>query len=174
MRRLRTAGRVWHAGRVRGVSDRSYEISPEALEALECEIAELEGEGRREMSERIKTARAWGDLKENAEYHDAKNSQAHLETKILRLQDRRRHAVVVEPGESDGSVGLGTHVTVRDAESGRETAYEIVSATEADPAGGKLSIEAPLAQSLLGARADDVVGFEAPRGTRRLHVVSVR
>ena len=134
------------------MSDRSYEISPKALEALEREIAELEGEGRREMAERIRTARAWGDLKENAEYHDAKNSQAHLETKILRLQDRRRHAVVIEPGAGDGSVALGSRVVVADEESGRETTYEIVSATEADPAAGRLSIEAPIAQSLLGAR----------------------
>lgn len=155
------------------MSDRSYEISPEALEALEREIAELEGEGRREMAERIRTARAWGDLKENAEYHDAKNSQAHLETKILRLQDRRRNAVVIEPGEGDGSVALGSQVVVRDEESARETAYAIVSATEADPAAGRLSIEAPLAQSLLGGRADAVVDFEAPRGTRRLRIVSV-
>jgi len=155
------------------MSDRSYEISPKALEALEREIAELEGEGRREMAERIRTARAWGDLKENAEYHDAKNSQAHLETKILRLQDRRRHAVVIEPGAGDGSVALGSRVVVADEESGRETTYEIVSATEADPAAGRLSIEAPIAQSLLGARVGDVVGFEAPRGTRRLRLISV-
>lgn len=155
------------------MSDRSYEISPKALEALEREIGELEGEGRREMAERIRTARAWGDLKENAEYHDAKNSQAHLETKILRLQDRRRHAVVIEPGAGDGSVALGSRVVVADEESGRETTYNIVSATEADPAAGRLSIEAPIAQSLLGARVGDVVGFEAPRGTRRLRLISV-
>ncbi|MGI8623670.1 MAG: GreA/GreB family elongation factor [Solirubrobacteraceae bacterium] len=155
------------------MSERSYEITPEALEALEREIAELEGEGRREMAERIRTARAWGDLKENAEYHDAKNSQAHLETKILRLQDRRRNAIVVEPGVGDGSAAMGSTVAVRDEESGRETTYELVGATEADPAQRRLSIEAPLARSLLGARVNDVVGFEAPRGTRRLRVISV-
>ena len=151
-------------------SDRSYEITPEALAALEAELAELEGEGRREMAERIKTARAWGDLKENSEYHDAKNSQAHLETKILRLQDRRRNAVVVEATHGD-TVGLGSTVVVDDG--GRERTYQIASPTDADVAAGKLSLESPLAQSLLGAKAGDEVTFSAPRGARQLRVVSV-
>ena len=155
------------------MSDRSYEITPAALAALEAELAELEGEGRRQMAERIKTARAWGDLKENAEYHDAKDAQAHLETKILSLQDRRRNAIVVEGGSSDGTAALGCTVVTRDEESGRETTYQLVPATEADPPAGKLSIEAPLAKSLMGASEGDVVDFEAPRGTRRLRVVSV-
>ena len=156
------------------MGDRSYEITPEALAALEAEIAEIEGEGRRAMAERIRTARAWGDLKENAEYHDAKDAQAHLETKLLRLHDRRRNAVVVQGGgSSDGTVALGSSVVARDEDSGRESAYVIVPATEAAPAEGKLSIEAPLAQSLMGAKQGDLVDFEAPRGTRRLRVVSV-
>jgi transcription elongation factor GreA len=155
------------------VSDRSYEITSEGLAALEAELAELEGEGRRAMAERIKTARAWGDLKENAEYHDAKDAQAHLETKILRLQDRRRNAIVVEAGSSDGAAALGSTVVAVDEESGRESTYHLVSATQAAPTEGRLSIEAPLAKSLLGAREGDVVDFEAPRGTRRLRVVSV-
>jgi transcription elongation factor GreA len=155
------------------VSDRSYEITADALAALDAELAELEGEGRREMAERIKTARAWGDLKENSEYHDAKNAQAHLETKIQRLQDRRRHAVVVESGSSDGTARMGSKVVTRDEESGREATYELVSATESDPIAGKLSVEAPLARSLLGGRVDDVVEYEAPRGTRRLRIIDV-
>ena len=156
------------------LSEHSYEITPDALAALEAEIAELEGEGRRAMAARIKTAREWGDLKENAEYHDAKNSQAHLETKILRLQDRRRNAVVVDNRESDGTAGMGSTVVARDEDSGRETTYEIVSATEAEPTKGRLSIESPLARSLMGAREGDLVTFQAPRGPRRLRVVSVR
>ena len=155
------------------MADRSYEITPDALAALDAELAELEGAGRRAMAERIKTARAWGDLKENAEYHDAKDAQAHLETKILRLQDRRRNAIVVEGGSADGTAALGSTVVARDEDSGRETTYRLVGATEAAPTEGKLSIEAPLARSLLGAREGDVVDFEAPRGTRRLRVLSV-
>lgn len=153
------------------MSDRSYEITPDGLVALEAELAELEGPARREIALRIKTAREWGDLKENAEYHDAKNSQAHLETKILRLQDRRRNAIVVEPTASDGTARMGSTVVVDD--DGREKTYALVSATEASPTEGKLSIESPLAQSLMGAKVGDVVAFEAPRGTRSLRIVSV-
>ena len=87
--------------------DVGNQITPQALAALEAELHELETDGRREMAERLRTARAWGDLSENAEYHDAKNAQAHLETKILRLQDLRRNAVVVEPGATGGAAGLG-------------------------------------------------------------------
>ena len=156
------------------MTDRSYEITTEALAALEAELAELEGPARREMAERIKTARAWGDLKENAEYHDAKDAQAHLETKILRLQDRRRNAILVEVGDTSGTAALGSTVVARDEESGRESTYRLVGATEASPTDGRLSIEAPLAKSLLGASEGDVVDFEAPRGTRRLRIVSVK
>ncbi len=76
----------------------AHHISADGLAALEAELHALETEGRRAIAERIKTAREWGDLKENSEYHDAKDAQAHLETKILRLRDLRHHAVVVEPG----------------------------------------------------------------------------
>ena len=82
----------------------SGHISPEGLAALEAELHELETEGRRAIAERIKTARDFGDLKENAEYHDAKEAQAHLETKILRLRELRSGAVVVETG-GDGRRG---------------------------------------------------------------------
>jgi transcription elongation factor GreA len=155
------------------VSDPSYEITPEGLAALEAELAHLEGEGRREMAERIKTARAWGDLKENAEYHDAKNSQAHMETKILRLQDRRRNAVVVEAGTAGGAVRIGNTVGTVDEDSGREATYELVSANEADTPAKKISIESPLARSLVGHKVGDVVEFTAPRGTRHLRITSV-
>jgi transcription elongation factor GreA len=153
------------------MSDRSYEITPAALEALEAELAQLEGPARDEMAERIRTARGWGDLSENAEYHSAKEAQAHLETKILRLRDRRRNAVIVEPGSGDGSAALGSTVVVDD--DGREKTYVIASATDADPAAGKLSIESPLARCLLGAMPGDDVRFEAPKGVRTLRVVSV-
>ena len=92
----------------------------EGLEALNAELAVLEGEGRREIAERIKTAREWGDLKENSEYHDAKNEQAHLETKIARLREKIADAVIVEEeaGAAEGVVGFGSTVVVRDQEGG--------------------------------------------------------
>jgi transcription elongation factor GreA len=149
------------------------QITPAGLAALEAELHELETEGRREMAERLRTARAWGDLSENSEYHDAKNAQAHLETKILRLRDLRRNAVVVEPGGKRGEAGLGVAVTVRDLDSGREATHTLVSAAESDPGRGRLSIDSPLGRALAGVRAGDEVEFDAPRGRRRLEVVAL-
>ena len=156
------------------MDDTRYQITREALEALDRELHELETDGRRRMADRIRTAREWGDLKENSEYHDAKNDQAHLETKIKILRDRARNAVVVESAAGGSTVALGSTVTVRDEESGRETRYEVVSATEADPAAGRLSFESPLARALSGASAGEVVEFEARRGSGRQRLVDVR
>jgi transcription elongation factor GreA len=153
--------------------DVGNQITREGLAALEAELHELETEGRRAMADRLRTARAWGDLKENSEYHDAKDAQAHLETKILRLQEMRRNAVVVQAGSVSGEVALGVAVTVRDADSGREATHTLVSAAESDPANGRLSIDSPLGRALAGTRPGDEVEFDAPRGRRRLQVVSV-
>jgi transcription elongation factor GreA len=153
--------------------DAGRHISPEGLAALEAELTELETEGRRAIAERIKTAREWGDLSENAEYHAAKEAQAHLETKILRLRGLRDNAIVVEPGGAPGEVALGVKVTVRDLDTGREAQHTIVSAAESDPASGRLSIDSPLGRALTGARAGDEVAFDAPRGRRRLEVVEI-
>jgi transcription elongation factor GreA len=155
------------------MDDAGRHISPAGLAALEAELNELETEGRREIAERIKTARDFGDLSENAEYHDAKNAQAHLETKILRLRQLRDNAVVVEPGGASGEVALGAVVKVRDLDSGRETEHTIVSAAESDPASGRLSIDSPLGRALTGARVGDEVTFDAPRGQRRLEIVAI-
>jgi transcription elongation factor GreA len=153
--------------------DASRHISPEGLAGLEAELNELETEGRRAIAERIKTAREWGDLSENAEYHDAKEAQAHLETKILRLRELRDNAIVVEPGGAPGEVALGVVVTVRDLDSGREAQHTMVSAAESDPASGRLSIDSPLGRALTGAREGDEIAFDAPRGRRRLEVVAI-
>jgi transcription elongation factor GreA len=154
-------------------ADSGNQISREGLAALEAELAQLENEGRRAIAERIKTARDFGDLKENAEYHDAKDAQAHLETKILRLRALRDNSVVVETGSSIDAVALGVDVTVRDLDSGREATHTIVSAAESDPADGKLSIDSPLGRALTDARVGDQVTFDAPRGQRRLEIVAI-
>jgi transcription elongation factor GreA len=148
-------------------------MTPEGYEALKAELAELEGPARREIAERIKTAREWGDLKENSEYHDAKNDQAFLETKIKRLAERLRNAEVVERGAGDGAVQVGSRVELRDEASGRTVSYELVGATEADLAAGRLSVASPLAQAVLGCREGDVVVVSAPRGEMRYTVVAV-
>ena len=154
------------------MSTEPTQISAEGLAELKAELEHLERTRRKEISERIKTARAFGDLKENSEYHDAKNEQAFLETKIARLRERLHTAVVVE--QSDGSAaGFGAQVTLRDEESGKEVVYRLVGATEANLAEGKLSIESPVAQAIVGKAPGDKATVETPRGTRVYTVVSV-
>lgn len=148
-------------------------ITHEGLQALHAELAVLEGEGRREIAERIKTAREWGDLKENSEYHDAKNEQAHLETKIARLRERISGAVVVrEDTADDGVVAFGRTVTVRD-ERGSERSWRIVSSHDAAPAKGLLSADSPVARALAGHRAGDQVAVVLPKGQTQLQILSV-
>jgi transcription elongation factor GreA len=150
-------------------------ITAEGLETLKAELAVLEGEGRREIAERIKTAREWGDLKENSEYHDAKNEQAHLETKIARLREKIADAVIVEEegvGTTGGVVSFGRTVVVRDAE-GKEQTWRIVSSHDAAPGEGRLSAESPVAVALLGRAPGEEISVSLPRGKRTLTVVSV-
>jgi transcription elongation factor GreA len=146
-------------------------ITPEGLEALKAELERLEGDARRDIAQRIKVARELGDLSENAEYHIAKEDQAHLETKILRLNERLRAARVVEAPAKSDVVAFGTTVTVADDESGREATWTLVGPTEADIGAGKLSSESPMAKALMGRRPGDEVDVHTPRGVRRQRVV---
>ena len=148
-------------------------MSAEALDALHAEIAELEGEGRREIAERIRIAREWGDLKENAEYHDAKKSQAMLETRILQLRETALNAEVRELQAGTDVAGLGSRVTVVDEERGRESVYTLAAATEADAAAGSVSFESPVGRALDGVRVGDIVLVPTPKGQRRLVVRSI-
>ena len=145
-------------------------ITAEGLAALEAELRELETGGRRAMAERIKAARELGDLKENAEYHIAKDDQAHLETKIKRLRQRLRAAVVVEADAGDATLGFGRTAEVLDEASGRVHTWTIVGATEADLAQGKLSAESPVARALLGRVEGDTVAVDTPRGKRSYRI----
>jgi transcription elongation factor GreA len=156
------------------MSDLEGAITAEGLEALKAELEQLETEGRREMAKRILSARELGDLKENAEYHIAKEDQAHLETRIKRLQQRLREARVVEvPVSAGDEVVFGGSATVVDEESGKEMTYTIVGPTEADMAAGKLSAESPVAQALLGTKVGGVAVVSTPRGERRLRVEKI-
>lgn len=154
-------------------ADATNLITAEGLQALREELAGLEGEGRREIAERIKTAREWGDLKENSEYHDAKNDQAHLETKIARLRERISAAVIVEHDAGEhGTVGFGSTVAVRDRE-GNERTWKIVSSRDASPADGRISADSPVARALLGRRPGEDVSVALPRGESVLRVLSI-
>jgi transcription elongation factor GreA len=149
------------------------QISPEGLAALKAEIQHLEEVERPAIADRIRTAREWGDLKENAEYHSAKNDQSFLETRILRLNQRLRASVVVEASAATGEVGFGSVVHVRDEQSGKELTWTLVGATEADLSAGRLSVESPVAQALTGHRVGDDVAVETPRGERKYKILGV-
>ena len=144
----------------------SEPITAEGLRALEAELERLETEGRRAMAERIKAARELGDLKENAEYHIAKDDQAHLETRIKRLRERLLAARVVEADEGGETFGFGRTAEVLDEKTGRVHEWTIVGATEADVTAGRLAAESPVAQALLGRAVGDSVEVQTPGGAR--------
>ena len=145
-------------------------ITPAGLKALEAELETLEGDGRRAIAERILSAREDGDLKENAEYHIAKDDQAHLETKIKRLRERLKKAVVVETDRKEATLSFGRTAEVLDEASGTVHTWTIVGATEANIAEGRLSSESPVAKALLERAVGDSVSVETPRGVRTYRV----
>lgn len=158
-------------GRYGGAMEASGEsISPEGMKALEAELDELEGPARRDIAARIQRARELGDLKENAEYHQAKDDQAHLETRIAGLVERRRNAVVTEVSTSGSVVGFGSTVTLVDEDTDKVQRWTLVGAAEADASAGKISVGSPVAQAVLDRAVGDVVEVTTPRGKRRLRV----
>ena len=118
------------------------------------------------MAERIKAARELGDLKENAEYHIAKDDQAHLETKIKRLRERLRTAIVVEVDGSDDRFSFGRTAEVLDEEKGAVNTWTLVGSTEADLSAGRLSAESPIGQALMNAKPGKPVKVQTPRGSK--------
>ena len=141
-------------------------ITEEGIVALREEIEQLEGPGRTAMAARIKVAREEGDLKENAEYHIAKEDQAHLETKIKRLRERLRTAVVVEVDGGADCFGFGRTAEVLDEEKGAVNTWTLVGSTEADLAAGRLSAESPIGQALMNAEPGKPVKVQTPRGSK--------
>ncbi len=144
-----------------------------AHEKLRSDIETLEGEGRREIAERIGIAREWGDLKENAEYHAAKEEAAMLEAKIARMRDQLRSAEIVEAAEGEQPAGMGSTVTYRDEKSGKEMRFTLVSGTEASPSGGSLSIDSPVGRALAGAMPGETRSVETPSGVRTVVVTDI-
>ena len=141
-------------------------ITPAGIEELKAEIERVEGPERTALAARIKAARELGDLKENAEYHIAKEDQAHLETRIKRLRERLRNAVVVEADSAGDAFAFGTTAEVLDESAGRVNTWTLVGSTEADLASGKLSAESPIGAALRDAEIGEPVEVETPKGTR--------
>lgn len=149
-------------------SDGGEPITPKGIEELRSEIGELEGAGRTAMAARIKAARELGDLKENADYHIAKEDQAHLETKIKRLRERLKNAVVVDPEASgDAAVfAFGLTAEVFEEGTGDVRTWTLVGSTEADLANGRMSAESPVGRALLDTPVGDSVDVETPGGVK--------
>jgi len=147
---------------------REVPVTKEGLEKLQAELEHLETDKRREVAERIKQAREFGDISENAEYEDAKNEQAMLEQRISHLQERIRRSVVIDEKAVDTeTVEVGNIVHVKDQRSGKSQKFQIVGSAEANPTDQKLSNESPIGKALLGGRRNEIVTVETPRGPKK-------
>jgi transcription elongation factor GreA len=150
-------------------------LTREGFEKLKTEIEYLSTEKRREVAGRIKEAREFGDIMENAEYDHAKNEQAMLEARISQLEDKLRSATIIdEKSVEKDVVSVGSKVRVKDQKTGQSILYQIVGSAEADPADNRLSNESPVGQALLGHKRGDVVTVAVPRGpSRKLKITKI-
>ena len=143
-------------------------LTPQGLEDLKEKIEYLSSERRREVAERIKEAREFGDISENSEYDDAKNEQAMLERQIAELEDKLRSAQVIdEKAVTNEVVSVGVTVHVKDQKTDKSVKYKIVGSAEAKPAEMKLSNESPVGKALLGHKRGETVEVPVPRGPKR-------
>jgi transcription elongation factor GreA len=149
-------------------------ITAAGIEDLKAELGQLEGPARQEMAARIKVAREEGDLKENAEYHVAKEDQAHLETRIKRLQERLHNAVVVEVDTTTADrFAFGLSAEVFDEAKDETNVWTLVGSTEANLAEGRLSAESPIGRALMNAKVGAKVMVDTPRGKRAFKVLKL-
>ena len=154
------------------MEDKPVLLTKEGLQALEEELEQLVSVRRADVAERIRQARDFGDIAENAEYTEAKNEQSLVEGRIQTLEAMVRNAVMIEEENRErGVVAAGAEVKVS-SEEGEET-YSIVGAAEADPLNGRISNESPLGRALLGHKAGDEVEWTSPIGTSRVKILSV-
>jgi transcription elongation factor GreA len=149
-------------------------LTQEGLANLKAELDVLSTTRRREVAGRIKEAREFGDISENAEYDDAKNEQAMLEARIAALEDKLRSATVVDASDlGTDVVRVGSVVHVKEENSGKSTKYTIVGSAEAKPAEMRLSNESPVGKALIGRKRGDEVTVTTPRGERKLKITKI-
>ena len=153
---------------------KSVLLTAEGLRQLEEELDLLKGEKRKEIAEKIKVARSYGDLSENSEYDDAKNEQAILEARIATIEATLKVAVIIDENEiSDQLVHVGSLVKVENISMGREVEYRIIGSNESNPKENKISDESPVGRALLGKKVGDVVEIEVPAGLMTFKTLSV-
>jgi transcription elongation factor GreA len=150
-------------------------LTPQGLEDLKEKIEYLSTQRRREVAERIKEAREFGDIAENSEYDDAKNEQAMLERQIAELEDKLRGAQVIdEKAVTNEVVAVGVTVHVKDQKTDKSVKYKIVGSAEANPAENKLSNESPVGKALIGKKRGELVSVPVPRGpARKLKITKI-
>jgi transcription elongation factor GreA len=150
-------------------------LTPEGLEELKAKIDHLSNDRRREVADRIRDARDFGDIAENSEYDDAKNEQAMLEKQISDLEDKLRNARVIDEKDvTTEAVGVGVTVHVKDQKTEKSTKFKIVGSAEADPADQKLSNESPVGKALMGHKRGETVSVPVPRGpARKLKITKI-
>jgi transcription elongation factor GreA len=150
-------------------------LTPEGYQKLQEEIEYLSTEKRREVADRIRIAREFGDIAENAEYDDAKNEQALLEHRIATLEERLLAARVIEAGEvTSDVVSIGSKVKLKDIDANETVEYHIVGSAEADPAERKLSNESPVGKAIMGRKKGEVVEVAAPRGALKFKILDIK
>jgi transcription elongation factor GreA len=150
-------------------------LTPEGYDKLKEEIENLSTVKRREVAERIKHAREFGDISENSEYDDAKNEQAMLEHRIAMLEERLQNARVIEADEvTTDVVGLGTKVRLKDIDANETVEYTIVGSAEANPAEHRLSNESPVGKAILGHKKGETVEVAAPRGAMKFKILDIK
>lgn len=152
------------------MSNDQYLLTPEGLEKLKEELHRLKTVRRKEVAGRIETAKALGDLSENAEYQEAKEESAWVEGRVLELSDMFARATVIAGTQTD-FVSIGHTVTVKTKDS--ERAFTVVGANEADPLHGRISSGAPLAAALLGKRVGEEVEVKTPGGIQQFKIVRI-
>jgi len=152
--------------------DKPVLLTKEGLVKLERELESLRTTRRSEIAERIKYAKDFGDISENAEYEDAKNEQGMVEGRILVLENMLRNAVIIEEPSGGGVVGVGSVVEVKD-EFGKQL-FTIVGPAEVDVAQGRISMESPVGKALLGHKVGDNVEVQSPSGMRTVKITKVQ
>jgi transcription elongation factor GreA len=155
-------------------AEKVYPMTQEGKEKLEKELEHLKSVKRKEVVERIKIARSFGDLSENSEYDAAKDEQAFVEGRISTLENMIRNAKIIQEDEMNSdTVTLGKSVTFIELPDGEEETYTIVGSAEADPFEGKISNDSPIAKSLLGHKVGDEVSVQTPGGEMSVKITAV-
>ena len=150
-------------------------LTPQGLEDLKAKIDHLSTARRREVADRIREARDFGDIAENSEYDDAKNEQAMLEKQISDLEDKLRNSRVIDESEvTDDAVAVGVTVHVKDQKTDKSNKFKIVGSAEASPAESKLSNESPVGKALMGHKRGEIVSVPVPKGpARKLKITKI-